>query len=109
VGNAQPGEQATWLALEADNDTEDRQTIVSKALVYRDTGRLWQQHGRTLPLICWIAPTTKRRDQIHRWWQDVWPDGTWLLATVDEVQQDRWTYYHQGTMTERSVSAGDGR
>jgi hypothetical protein len=90
VGNAQPGEQATWLALEADNDTEDRLTIVNKALVYRDTWRLWHEHGRTVPRICWVAPTVKRRDQIHRWWQDAWPDGTWLLATVDEVQQGVW-------------------
>ena len=108
VGKPQPGEQSTWLALEADNDTEDRQTIISKALVYRDTWQLWQQHGRTLPRICWVAPTARRRDQIHRWWQAVWPDGTWLLATVDEVQQDCWTKFERGQVREHDLFSKQG-
>jgi len=95
---ARPEEHAQWLALEADNDTEDRATIIAKAEVYRDTWQLWQQHGRAVPRVCWVAPTAKRRDWIHALWQQVWPQGTWLSATTDEVEQGVWWQYRQGEM-----------
>jgi hypothetical protein len=59
---------------------------------------LGQQHGRAVPQVCWVAPTPKRRDWIHALWQQAWPEGTWLLATTDDVQQGVWWQYHHGVV-----------
>ncbi len=45
-----------------------------------------------------VVREAERRKRIHGLWQQAWPEGTWLLATTDEVQQDTWWQYRNGAV-----------
>ncbi len=39
-----------------------------------------------------------RRQRMHGLWQQAWPEGTWLLATTDEVDLGTWWQYSGGQL-----------
>ena len=88
TSGALPGEQTERFAVEADNSTEGDSVIVAKARAYQAAQQIAKLG--TLPTVVWVVRDPARRQWIHRLWQQAWPEGTWLLATVEEVAQGIW-------------------
>lgn len=101
-----PAQRHQTLLLEVDRDTEPPATISGKAQAYRrvweapDWRAWWGRHYGALPSIVWVVPDATRLATVQRCWVDAWPTGSWLLATVDEVAEHRWRWWHQGTLVD---------
>ena len=91
-----PHERTYRFAIEADGGTEGDSVIAAKARAYAAAERTAKLD--TLPTVVWVVRDADRRKRIHRLWQQAWTQGTWLLATTDEVQQGVWWQYAQGSV-----------
>jgi len=98
-----PHERTERFAIEADGGTEGDSVIAAKARAYAAA----QQTAKldTLPTVVWVVRDADRRKRIHRLWHQAWPDGTWLLATTDEVEQGVWWQYRDGAVQAVSLFA----
>ncbi len=98
------GERVRRYAVENDRDSEALSVIVAKAHAYQAAGtQAWLDAYGQFPIPLWVVPTQQRKTAIMRAWAQAWPTGKWLMATDDEVQQDRWRMYFKGTITERRL------
>jgi hypothetical protein len=98
------GERVRRYAVENDRDSEAMSVIVAKAHAYQAAGtQAWLDAYGQFPIPLWIVPTQKRKVAIMRAWAQAWPNGKWLIATDEEVQQDRWTMYFKGELNERRL------
>ena len=92
-------EQRVPLALEIDRNTEAISVIRGKAVRYQEalerqrTQDYWATHYGRTPIIFWIAPTERRVAAIHRVWQEAWPEGSWAIATIDDLAHGRCRIY----------------
>lgn len=91
-----PHERTHRFAIEADGGTEGDSVLAAKARAYQAAERTAKLD--TLPTVVWVVRDAERRKRIHGLWQHAWPNGTWLLATTDEVQQGVWWQYAQGAV-----------
>jgi hypothetical protein len=91
-----PHERTYRFAIEADGGTEGDSVIAAKARAYQAAERTAKLD--TLPTVVWVVRDRARRQRIHGLWQQAWPEGTWLLATTDEVQQGTWWRYSAGQL-----------
>lgn len=82
------------FAIEADNDTEPLGVIAGKARAYRRLvednawAAWWQQRYGPLPIPLWVVPSKARAKTVHNQWKRAWPDGRWLIATDEGLQQN---------------------
>jgi hypothetical protein len=101
----QPGEAFRAIAIESDRATEELSVIAEKARVYRalpgDADFLTRYHG-VVPIALWLAPTRRRAESIHRTWQQVWPEGSWIWTTDTGLRADRFVEYTAGQSRERT-------
>jgi hypothetical protein len=91
-----PHERTHRFAIEADNGTEGDSVIAAKARAYQAAERTAKLD--TLPTVVWVVRDRARRQRIHGLWEQTWPQGTWLLATTDEVAQGTWWRYANGPL-----------
>jgi hypothetical protein len=63
----------------------------------------FQKYQKPFPLVLWLVPTETRLQSILGAWQQVWPQGRWLMTTDAWLHQNRWLYYSRGTVTERPL------
>lgn len=77
-----------WFALEVDRGTEALKVLLGKATVYRDmsVSKVYrsQLDGDLLPVF--LVPSKRRAGQIAREWQDAWPDGKGVIATLQQAE-----------------------
>ncbi len=103
-----PEEEIRAYAVEIDRDTEPIGIIREKAVAY---SAVWQdsdfyrRYGK-FPTPLWVVPSPRRLEGIMRAWIDAWPDGMWLIATDDGVQDDRWEEYRWGRRRTRTLLDG---
>jgi hypothetical protein len=76
------------------NDTEPLGVIAGKARAYRRLvednawAAWWQQRYGPLPIPLWVVPSDARAKTVHNQWKRAWPDGRWLIATDEGLQQN---------------------
>ncbi len=104
------GETRTGWAIEVDRRTEARSIIREKAEAYK---RIWADPayyvgGRRMPVPLWIVPDARRANAIVREWFAVWPEGRWLMTTVDRLPDLVFTEYRDGGQRMHSLLTGWG-
>ncbi len=78
-------------AIESDRATEPHSTIAGKSRLYSqlsgyEARQRWGERFRSdLPTPFWIANTVQRAETLKQIWLQAWPDGTWMVAAVEQI------------------------
>lgn len=93
-------EGARVLAVEIDRGTEALSIISGKAARYQEalcrrrTWDYWEEHYGQMPTVIWVAPSERRMRRIHETWLDAWPEGHWLMTTIERLESNRVLAYY---------------
>jgi Replication-relaxation/Bacterial SH3 domain len=112
---ATPHERQARCAVEIDRGTEPIATIAAKAQAYQSVFTnerwyaWWQARYAQRPVILWVVPDEARLEAVRQTWMQAWPDGRFMIATVQGVAEDRWLRYDQGRTSQRGLFANLAR
>jgi hypothetical protein len=92
-------------AVENDRSSEPLSVIKAKCDAYlaAQHTKWFQKYQKPFPLVLWVVPSETRLQSILRAWQEVWPEGRWLMTTDAWLPHNRWLYFSRGKITERPL------
>lgn len=92
------GRCCAW-AIEVEQTARESEVRTRMAQAYRGL-HASRQPWKPMPLI--IACSMEERERTQDAWRTGWPEGSWLIATYEDMQRGQLVLYHDGVFAPRA-------